>query len=86
MVQIRDQLFLYTDLRCRLVQRQVSEPSSVGDGSLQAGPGGRATDQLISAGSTLDKDSSDKPAEGLSPIHTKKEEILTEREERKEYV
>jgi hypothetical protein len=67
------------------VQRQVSEPSSGGEGSLQAGPGG-ATDQLITAGNTLDKDCSDRPADGLSPILTKKEEVLTEREERKEYI
>jgi hypothetical protein len=64
----------------------VSEPSSGGEESLQAGPGGGGTDQLITAGNTLDKDSSDRPAEGLSPIHTKKEEVLTEREEWKENV
>ncbi len=67
------------------MQRQVSEPSSVGEGSLQSGPGG-ATDQLITAANTLNKDSSDRTAEGLTPIHTKKEEILTEKEERKEHV
>jgi hypothetical protein len=63
----------------------VSEPSSCSEGSLQAGPDGSGTDQLITAGNTLVKDSSDRPADGVTPIH-KKEEILTEREERKEYI